>query len=106
MAMVLTLIGLSLVLTVVTAVLLSSVLQTAETAEQPQLDSIRVVGPQQFFEDSVRRSVPTVRSAVPLEMLLLQIDQHVRLEQAAAESFHRYPTVESLHRHTTSPLMH
>jgi hypothetical protein len=43
---------------------------------------------------------------VPLEVLLLQIEQHVRLEHAAAELFNQYPTVESLHRRTASPLVH
>ena len=43
---------------------------------------------------------------VPIEVLLLQIERHVRLEQAAAESFHQYPTAESLHVQTLSPLVH
>ena len=43
--------------------------------------------------------------AVPVEVLLLRLEQHVRLEQAAAESFHFAPTVESLHTRTTSPLL-
>jgi hypothetical protein len=43
---------------------------------------------------------------VPIEVLLLQIERHVRLEQAAAESFHLYPTAESLHQQTLSPLVH
>lgn len=45
-------------------------------------------------------------SRVPIEVLLLQIDRHVRLEQAAAEAFHAFPNVESLHSRTTSPLIH
>jgi hypothetical protein len=43
---------------------------------------------------------------VPIEALLLQIERHIRLEQAAAESFLDYPTVESLHTRTMSPLVH
>ena len=43
---------------------------------------------------------------VPIEALLLQIERHVQLEQAAAESFHFAPTVESLHSRTMSPLVH
>jgi hypothetical protein len=42
---------------------------------------------------------------VPLEALLLQIERHIRLEQAAAESFHDSPTGESLHSRTASPLV-
>lgn len=43
---------------------------------------------------------------IPIEALLLQIERHVQLEQAAAESFHFAPTVESLHSRTMSPLVH
>ncbi len=43
---------------------------------------------------------------IPLEVLLLQLDRHVRLEQAAAESFLSVPTIESLHSRTASPLVH
>jgi hypothetical protein len=43
---------------------------------------------------------------VPIEVFLAQIERHVRLEQAAAESFLLDPTVESLHGRTTSPLVH
>ncbi len=43
---------------------------------------------------------------IPVEVLLSQIERHVRLEQAAAESFLDYPTAESLHSRTTSPLVH
>lgn len=46
------------------------------------------------------------RIGVPTEVLLLRIERHVRLEQAAAEAFHQYPTVESLHMRTMSPLVH
>ena len=42
----------------------------------------------------------------PIEALLLQIERHVRLEQAAAESFQQAPTAESLHIRTMSPLVH
>lgn len=42
---------------------------------------------------------------VPVEALLLKIEQHIRLEQAAAESFLNRPTDESLHSRTTSRLV-
>ena len=54
-----------------------------------------------FFVD-----VPTAAPPVPLEALLLQIEQHVRLEQAAAEAFLHAPTRQSLHCRTMSPLVH
>jgi hypothetical protein len=36
-------------------------------------------------------------SRLPIELLLSQIESHVRLEQAAAESFLCGPTLETLH---------
>ncbi|MEI6668829.1 MAG: hypothetical protein WCP29_11790 [Acidobacteriota bacterium] len=61
-----------------------------------------------FFADAAE--APLAASAgpqqVPLEVLLLQIERHVRLEQAAAESFLEAPTAASLHSRTTSPLVH
>ena len=57
----------------------------------------------QFFVD---RTVPAPEAMVPLAALLLQIEHHVRLEQAAGESFHFAPTVQSLHMKTVSPLVH
>ena len=46
------------------------------------------------------------RDIVPVDALLLQIEQHIRLEQAAAESFLHTPTEQSLHSRTTSPFVH
>jgi hypothetical protein len=42
---------------------------------------------------------------VPIEALLLQIENHVRLEQAAAESFLQAPDSAHLHSRTTSALV-
>jgi hypothetical protein len=39
-------------------------------------------------------------------LLLLQIESHVRMEQAAVESFLAMPSVETLHTKTLSPLVH
>ena len=106
MATVLTLLALSLVVTVVTAVLLSMLVRESDAAEQRSLDIVRAVGAPKFFEQRGPRTDRVLQPPVPLEVLLLQIEHHVRLEQAAAESFHLAPTVESLHRHTASPLVH
>ena len=43
---------------------------------------------------------------VPVEMLLSEIERHVRLEQAAAEAYLDLPTRDSLHSRTESPLFH
>jgi hypothetical protein len=39
---------------------------------------------------------------VPVSALLLEIENHVRLEQAAAESFLASPTIDLLHMRTVS----
>ena len=45
------------------------------------------------------------RTKVPIEALLLQIENHVRLEHAAAEYFLESPNASALHSRTTSPLV-
>jgi hypothetical protein len=59
--------------------------------------------PSEFFADD---RAPRTRPVVPVEVLLLQIERHIRLEQAAAESFRSAPTAEALQTMTTSPLVH
>jgi hypothetical protein len=59
--------------------------------------------PSRFFADD---RVPRSPHAVPIEVLLLQIERHVRLEQAAAEAFRDTPTPETLWAATVSPLLH
>jgi hypothetical protein len=81
-------------------------------AAQPALKPALPVAlsPSRFFTDLPIAPAAAVAAAarpqVPIEVLLLQIDRHVRLEQAAAESFLDYPTVSSLHSRTASPLVH
>jgi hypothetical protein len=45
------------------------------------------------------------RTNIPIEALLLQIENHVRLEQAAAESFLASPNASLLHSRTMSTLV-
>lgn len=59
-----------------------------------------------FFVDTAAPRPARVPGGIPAEVLLLQIERHVRLEQAAAEAFHQFPTIESLRMRTTSPLVH
>jgi hypothetical protein len=73
---------------------------TREPAVQPHLELV----PERFFADSHRSFHQ--QPNVPLEVLLLQIEQHVRLEQAAAESFISLPSPEVLNCRTESPLVH
>jgi hypothetical protein len=105
MEMVLTLFGISIVLTVVSVVLLAAAMRLGDAAH-PVPEKRQAVERPRFFQSDILRSVPGGASPVPVETLLLQIERHVRFEQAAAESFHLCPTLESLHVHTTSPLVH
>jgi len=53
-----------------------------------------------FFVDPAAAGV--ARPRVPIEALLLEIENHVRLEQAAAESFVAFPTAALLHSKSSS----
>lgn len=77
--------------------------QTAPTAAQPELPAVKAA-PAHFFGDLAEPPVP-LSLRVPVQLLLQQIEHHVRLEEAAAESFVAYPTHDLLHSKTTSPLV-
>jgi hypothetical protein len=64
------------------------------------------VEPSRFFVEHVPATAAPPMPRVPIEVLLAQIERHVRLEHAAAESFIDFPTAESLHCRTMSPLVH
>lgn len=68
---------------------------------QPELRPVKAMAPGRFFADEV---VPpnSPGSHVPTEVLLAQIENHVRLEQAAAQSFLESPSHAQLHTKTTS----
>jgi hypothetical protein len=95
------------------AVAVSAVLFAAAThGERPEATSpVKRVAlePQRFFASAVD-TAPAAEAgpeaeAVPVEALLLKIEQHIRLEQAAAESFLHTPSGQSLHSRTTSRLV-
>lgn len=75
---------------------------TPPPAPQPRKE-LPARAPSHFFVDPV--VLPSLPQPIPLEALLLQIENHVRLEQAAAESFHETPTPALLHSRTSSPLV-
>lgn len=59
-----------------------------------------------FFVERAAPALPlAARSRVPIEALLLQIEDHVRLEQAAAECFLESPNAALLHSRTVSTLV-
>ena len=68
---------------------------------QPELRPVKAVPPGRFFTDQIMPPAAP-RTHVPTEHLLRQIENHVRLEQAAAESFLESPSHAQLHTKTTS----
>ncbi len=79
--------------------------ESPDATSQRQLPKVMPVAPTRFFSDSVAATPVISATRVPIEVLLLQIENHVRLEQAAAESFVAFPTEAQLHSKTTSPLV-
>ncbi len=88
---------------VVSVGLFAAAMRTDERAGDARIEQALPIGPPRFFLGE-RPAASTPR--VPIEALLLQIERHVRLEQAAAESFLDSPTPKSLHSRTESPLVH
>jgi hypothetical protein len=71
---------------------------------KPEVAKAAAAAPARFFVSPAVLPV-AAHARVPLEALLLQIESHVRLEQAAAESFLQTPTPALLHSRTISPLV-
>ena len=94
--------GIGLLGLAVSAMAFGAAVRPLEAA--PAQPEAQPVAPSKFFIEAAapRASQP----AVPVEVLLLQLEQHIRLEQAAAEGFLSAPTSESLHGRTASPRAH
>jgi hypothetical protein len=79
--------------------------EAAGTAPAVQKEAVKAaVAPARFFVHAPS-SPKAARTEVPIEALLLQIENHVRLEHAAAECFLESPNASALHSRTTSPLV-
>lgn len=78
---------------------------SSSSSVQPELRPVKAVAPGRFFTDKVVPPPAAPRPHVPTEVLLTQIENHVRLEQAAAESFLESPSHAQLHTKTTSALV-
>ena len=78
--------------------------ESSAPAPKPVVEPVVAQVPARVFkDDSVSPAV--TQTQVPIEALLLQIENHIRLEQAAAESFVETPTPELLHSKTISSLV-
>jgi hypothetical protein len=69
---------------------------------QPEQAAVKPAASRFFSEHLTPPAPGPAPIQVPIEALLLQIENHVRLEQAAAESFVACPTRAQLHSKTTS----
>ena len=97
--------ALSLVGVLVSGVLFAAASRAAQPAERSALVAPAIAaGEERFF--MMRPPVSTVPAGtrITADVLALQIERHVRLEQAAAERFHQFPSVEALRTPTLSPL--
>jgi hypothetical protein len=88
---------------VVSVGLFAAAMHGEERSADARIEQALPLAPPQFF---LQERPAATAPRVPIEVLLLQIERHVRLEQAAAESFLDSPTIKSLHSRTTSPLVH
>lgn len=77
---------------------------TAQAAVMEKEAVKAALAPARFFVEPP--AVPVAAyTKVPIEALLLQIENHVRLEQAAAECFVESPNASLLHSRTISTLV-
>ena len=104
MEMFLMVLSLSVVGVLVSGLLFAAATRDAQHAEAGAFDPLPVYDDERFFvlRPPAQRARRHVR--VPADVLLRQIERHVRLEHAAAESFMQFPSVEALHMPTLSPL--
>lgn len=83
----------------VSAVLFAAATRSDRTAEAGTVPDL-AAAESEFFADNA----PLENPPVSVEVLLMEIEKHVRLEREAAESFTKAPTIETLHASTASPL--
>ena len=97
--------ALSLVGVLVSGVLFAAASRVAQPAERSALVSPAIAAEEErFFMMRPPASRAPAGAPVSAGVLALQIERHVRLEQAAAERFHQFPSVEALRTPTLSPL--
>ena len=88
----------------VTVLLFSIAMRPSEEDEDSEGPAKQTVTPERFFSDEVIE--PVSRSDQPMEVTLLQLEEHVLREQAAARLFLKVPSADSLHAPSESPLWH
>ncbi len=101
MLMFLTILSMSLLVLVLCAAAFTLAASGEQPAEERPARSIALEPPRFFARPGAR---PSEASLVPTEVLLREVERHVRLEQAAAEAYLDRPTREALHTPTRSAL--
>lgn len=101
---ILMLLGLAVLLTVFQGVVLAYLWRESNGTSAPPVEAAHLA-PSQFFGPVTGHFVHGA-DTMPLGMVLQQLEQHIRLEQAAAESYHSAPTIAGLHKQMTSSLLH
>lgn len=79
--------------------------EKSSSPSQPELRPAKPAVAGRFFADSIPALPSRPGAAIPTEVLLAKIEHHVRLEQAAAQSFLESPSHAQLHTKTTSQLV-
>jgi hypothetical protein len=79
--------------------------EKSSSSVQPESRPAKPAAAGRFFADSISPLPARPGAATPKEVLLAKIEHHVRLEQAAAQSFLESPSHAQLHSKTTSQLV-
>ncbi len=79
--------------------------ESSQPALRPELPAVEAASSARFFPNRVTVPPTVPYPQVPIDLLLLQIENHVRLEHAAAESFIGFPSEALLHSKTASTLV-
>jgi hypothetical protein len=80
-------------------------LESSDSALETERARVNAVAPTLVSSKHAAVKPAALPRQIPIELLLLQIENHVRLEQAAAESFLEFPTHALLYSKTTSPFV-
>ena len=79
--------------------------ESSGSAVQPEMRRVRAIALNRLPSHRAAAAPAIPTQPVPIELLLAQIEDHVRLEQAAAESFLESPTHDLLYSKTPSPFV-
>lgn len=103
MLMFLTLLFMSLLAVAACAAAFSLATSGVDAQRGADHERVPAAEPPRFFAQT--QAPRPVAPRVPIEVLIGDIERHVRLEQAAAEAYLQLPTRDTLHAPTTSSLL-